>query len=137
MTTAQMKRITTNAGDTISIEADTDAATIAILKAAPVTRFSEFVYTGNSSAGQNSGNYEDLEAFFRAAGLVILSESDDEIGPIDDVDVLIYNLERQTGISAIRHRGKTMRYHVQARQGESHREFGYTWRADYRLIGVE
>lgn len=136
MTTAQMKRITTNAGDQISVEADTDAATIAILKAAPVTRFSEFVYTGNSSNGQNSGNYEDLEAFFRASGLTILTEQDAECGEVDDIDVLRYNLERRTGISAIRHRGKTIRYHVQAHKSESHGGFGYTWRADYRLIEV-
>lgn len=108
-----MRKIRTNDGSTISVEADTDERTIAILKAAPVTNFQEFVYTGNHPAGQNSGNYEDLERFFTGSGLKIVG---------DDLDILIYNIERMTGISALRHRGKTIRYHVQARKGEGHGE---------------
>lgn len=129
--TERMRRITTSAGDTISVEPDTDEATIAILKAAPVTRFSEFVYTGNSSNGQNNGNYEDLEMFFRSSGLTIKD---------DDLSELIYNLERISGVTSLRHRGKTIRYHVQAHPSRSEGtlgQFGYRWYADYRLIGVE
>lgn len=127
MTTVQMRTIRTNDGSLIKVEADTDDATIAILKAAPVTAFSEFVYTGNSSRGENNGNYDDLEAFFLNSGLKIED---------DDLNILIWNMERVTGCTALQHRGKTIRYHVQARQGEGHREFGYTWRAEYRLIEV-
>ncbi len=130
-TVAKMRRITTNAGDAISIEADTDQATIAILKAAPVTSFSEFVYTGNSPNGSNNGNYDDLEAFFKGAGLTIKD---------DDLDYLIYNLERISGVTSLQHRGKTLRYHVQAHPPKSEGtlgQFGYRWRADYRLISVE
>lgn len=125
--TAEMRRIRTNDGETISIEADTDERTIAILKSAPVVRFSEFVYTGSHPRGENNGNYADMESFLLGSGLTLMD---------DDLTFLLYDIERVSGITALVHRGKTMRYHVQARRGERHGDFGYTWRADYRLIGV-
>jgi hypothetical protein len=124
MTVVQMQRIATDYG-TISVEADTGPDEIAILKQVKPCSFSEFCYTGNSRAGRNSSNYDDLEAWFVAAGLTIKD---------DDLAFLIHDLERTSGVTALEHRGKTLRYHVQARHGEPHPGFGHRWRADYRLI---
>jgi hypothetical protein len=128
-TGATTRQIRTNSGDTISVAVDTDAATIAILKAAPVTRLSVFFYLGNRpNRTPKRGNYDDMEAFFRAAGLEIID---------DDLEVLLYNLAHTSGIAELTHRGKTIRYHVQERPGTPHRnKRDYTRRADYRLIEV-
>jgi uncharacterized protein YeaC (DUF1315 family) len=151
MATTQMRRIRTNAGADIGVEADTDERTIAILKSAPVYEYSEFVYTGNHPNGDNHDNGQQ-EAFVRAAGLWDDRENETEEEDCDGetIEVLSerallardYNdslreqLERMTGIHELKWGKRTLRYHVQAHRGESHMGFGYTWRADYRLIEV-
>ena len=96
-----MKNITTADGARIKVEEGTDDATIALLKTAPVVKFSEFVYTGNSRNGHNSGNYEDLERFFVEAGLAIQD---------DDLTMLIDDIHETTGVASLVHRGKRLRY---------------------------
>lgn len=120
-------QITTADGSIIEVADGTDAATIAALKAAPVCRFSEFVYTGNSSSGQNSGNYEELERLFTSAGLDLVD---------DDFSVIMHELERGGGLAMLKWHGKTVRYHSQSRRGEEHGQFGYTRRVEYRILDV-
>lgn len=129
-----MKHIKIGNGETIGIEDGTDERTIEILKAATPCVFTEFVYTGNSSQGRNSGNYEDVEAWLKAAGLEIVEGEGDD----DDLSILLYSLEKTTGIHALEHRGKRLRYHVQRRQmNTSHDSFGYRWCAEFRLISCD
>jgi len=126
-----MQSVTTNAGAIIKVEDGTEDSIIAILKAAPTLLFTEFVYTGNSPNGENRGNYDDLETWLRSSGLDI--EPDDGIHE-NDISIVIWNLEKTTGTARIIHNGKTLTYHVQARNGEGHMDMGYTWRAEYRKI---
>ena len=128
MQTMRMIQITTDDGSRISVEADADQVTIAILKAVSVCRFSEWHYTGNSPNGDNTGNYDDLEAWFRAAGLTIKD---------DDFSWLHYSMpEGVTGVDTLAHRGKTIRFHAQVRRGGESNQFGYRTIVEYRLIGV-
>lgn len=76
-----MQSIKTNDGATISVDAGTSVADIATLKAAKACRFQEFHYTGNHPRGENSGNYEDVEAWLQAAGLKLKD---------DDLTILLY-----------------------------------------------
>lgn len=151
MTTVQMRAIRTNDGTTIRVEADTDERTIAILKAAHPYEHYEFVYTGNHPQGDNKDNGQQ-EAFVRAAGLWDEREDEteeeeyyDEIRQVPTARAyraqennagLLYHLEQMTGIHELKWGKRMLRYHVQAHRGESHGQFGYTWRADYRLIEV-
>jgi hypothetical protein len=130
-----MKQITTNDGSRIYVEDDVSDEIINILKQAPVLKFQEFHYTGNSSKGQNSGNYEELEEWIRSTGLDIWEVG--ENGFDRDIDWLMYNLDGTTGINKLSHRGKTVYYHAQGRKGEGHMQFGYTSRMEYRLISVK
>ena len=120
--------IKTNDGATISVDAGTSAADIVTLKAAKACRFQEFHYTGNHPRGENSGNYEDIEAWLKAAGLTLKN---------DDLSILLYSMGEITGIEALRHRGKTLRYHVQRRNAGPGDQYGYTTIAEYRLISCE
>lgn len=120
--------IKTNDGATISVDAGTSAADIATLKAAAPCRFQEFHYTGNHPNGENSGNYEDVEVWLQAAGLTLKD---------DDFSDLLYSMGEITGIETLRHRGKTLRYHVQRRDAGRADQYGYTTIAEYRLISCE
>lgn len=125
------KTIITKDGDRVSVAADTDETTIEILKNAEPLRFWEDVYEGNSPNGQDYGAYDELEKWLKNAGLEL--KENDGYG---DLEMILYYLSRETGFSTISHRGKTIKFHVQSRKGTSHREFGYTWRAEYRLVEV-
>ena len=120
--------IKTNDGATISVDAGTSAADIATLRAAKACRFREFHYTGNHPRGENSGNYEDIEAWLRESGLTIKD---------DDLSILLYSMDQTTGIEALTHRGKTLRYHVQRRNAGPGDQYGYTTIAEYRLISCK
>lgn len=121
-----MNTITTEYGD-IRVHEDTDEATIAILKTATPFFFAEFVHTGNSSSGKNSGNYEEFIAWLESAGIPIQKGDDEPI--IDDL------LRGQvTGIWHFQHRGVKLVYHVQRRQGADRGDFGYTWRVEFRIV---
>ena len=123
-----MQSIKTNDGATISVDAGTSAADIATLKAAAPCRFQEFHYTGNHPNGENSGNYEDVEAWLQAAGLTLKD---------DDLSILLYSMDQTTGIETLKHRNKTLRYHVQRRDVGKGDQYGYTTIAEYRLISCK
>ena len=88
--------------------------------------FSEFHYTGNSSSGENLGNYDELEQWFENAGLTLID---------DDFTILHYNLEMNKGEYTLTHRGKTIRYRVQRhRNTQSNPQFGYRTNITYTLL---
>ena len=120
--------IKTNDGEMISVDAKTSAADIATLKVAAPCRFQEFHYTGNHPRGENSGNYEDVESWLWESGLTLKN---------DDLSILLYSMGEITGIEALRHRGKTLRYHVQRRNAGPGDQYGYTTITEYRLISCE
>lgn len=128
MTTIKMQTIRARDGATIAVAPNTSAEEIAILKVAVACAFSEFVYIGNSSQGTNKGNYDDLESWLRDCGLTIKN---------DDLSILIWKIEKVAGVAVLTHRGKTLRYHAQGRCGESNGDFGYRYRAEYRLISCQ
>jgi hypothetical protein len=121
-----MKLIKTVEGETLRVNEDTPEDILAILKEAVPLCFAEFVYTGNHPAGVNSGNYEELEDWLKACGLDIWDDS-------QDFDTLLWNMDKNSGIHTIEHRGKILTYHVQGRKGTSD-SFGYTRRLEFRKI---
>ena len=124
-------RIMAHDGSVLSVEGG-DMAIIETLKAAKMFGHEEFVYTGNSSSGQNSHN-DMQEAFLREAGL--WDDEDLEEATWNNNELLM-NLPSSTGIYVLSGNGKTLHFHVQQRKGEGHGQFGYTWRAEYRIISV-
>lgn len=88
--------------------------------------FSEYHYTGNSPNGQNIGNYDELEQWFKDAGLTLRD---------DDFTYLSYNLEIVKGEYSLTHRGKTIRYRVHRhRNTQSSPQFGYRTNVTYTLL---
>jgi len=79
-------------------------------------RFSKFVYTGNSSQGQNSGNYDEVERWAREAGLLLTDAN---------LDAFWEMLELIPGTHTLTLGSETLRYTVQAHKGRRD-SFGYT-----------
>lgn len=126
--------IKTNEGATITAPDDTDPKTIETLKKAKPYQYYQWVYTGNSLKGEDIFQDKEVIEFLKDAGLELLADPDE---PMDhDIDWLTYQLEKDTGIYEITHRGKTLRYHVQRRKGSSQPSFGYSIDCEYRIISV-
>ena len=91
-------------------------------------RFQEFHYTGNHPRGENSGNYDDMEVWLKAAGLTIVN---------DDLSMLLHAMAMPTGVATLTHRGKVLRYHGQVRRIPHLGTYGYTTITEYRLISCD